>query len=235
MITIKENDKPKLKNCKMKCDIPLDEKLDKYDLTKFFNCHQSTVICGKPQSGKTSLLYSLFKSKHILKGVYDKVFIFQPSASRASMRDDLFGKLPPEQIFDELSLENLETVFSELHDGNNCLVFDDMGSYLKNNEIKKKMRELLMNRRHLHCSIFFLVQTWLSVDRDIRKLFNNIIIFRCSKMEMNLVFEELIESKSKYQDEIVKLIYDKPHEYLFCHLDSQRIFKGFDELMFSEE
>ena len=73
MITIKENDKPKLKNCKLKCDVPLDEKLDKYDLTKFFNCHQSTVICGKPQSGKTSLLYSLFKSKHILKGVYDKV------------------------------------------------------------------------------------------------------------------------------------------------------------------
>ena len=33
MITIKENDKPKLKNCKMKCDLPLDEKLDKYDLT----------------------------------------------------------------------------------------------------------------------------------------------------------------------------------------------------------
>ena len=35
MITIKENDKPKLKNCKMKCDVPLDEKLDKYDLTNF--------------------------------------------------------------------------------------------------------------------------------------------------------------------------------------------------------
>ena len=64
-----------------------------------------------------------------------------------------------------------------------------------------------MKRRQLHCSIFFLVQTWLSVDRDIRKLFNNIIIFRCSKMEMNLVFEELIESKSKFQDEIIKLIY----------------------------
>ena len=54
-------------------------------------------------------------------------------------------------------------------------------------------------------------------------------------MEMNLVFEELIESKSKFQDEIIKLIYDKPHEYMFCHLDSQRIFKGFDELMFNEE
>ncbi len=235
MITIKENDKPNLKKCQMRCDVPLDTKLDKYDLTKFLNCHQSSVICGRPQSGKTSLMYSMFKSKHILKGVYDKVFVFQPSASRASMRDDLFGKLPPEQIFEELTLENLETVFAQAHEGNNCIVFDDMGAYLKNNEIKKKMKELLMNRRHLHFSVYFLVQTWLSIEKDIRKLFNNIIIFRCSKMEMEQVFQEVIESRAKHQDEIVKLIYDKPHEYLFCNLDSQRIFKGFDELMFPDD
>jgi hypothetical protein len=235
MITIKENDKPNLKKCQMKCDVPLDSKLDKYDLTKFLNCQQSTVICGRPQSGKTSLMYSLFKSKHILKGVYDKVFVFQPSSSRASMRDDLFGKLPPEQIFEELTLENLETVFAQAHEGNNCIVFDDMGAYLKNNEIRKEMKRLLMNRRHLHFSIYFLVQTWLSIERDIRKLFNNIIIFRCSKMEMEQVFQEVIESRAKHQDEIVKLVYDKPHEYLFCNLDSQRIFKGFDELLFPEE
>lgn len=235
MITIKENEKPNLKACKMKCDVPLDEKLDKYDLTKFFNCHQSSVVCGKPQSGKTSLLYSLFKSKHILKGVYDKVFVFQPAASRASMRDDLFGKLPQEQVFEELTLENLENVFSQLHEGNNAIIFDDMASYLKNNDIKKKMKELLFNRRHLHVSIFFLVQTWLSVERDLRKLFNNIIIFKCSKMEMEQVFDEVIESKAKHQDEIVKMIYDVPHQYMFVNLDSQRIFKGFDELIFPDE
>ena len=235
MITIKENDKPNLKKCVMRCDVPLDEKLDKYDLTKFLNCHQSTVICGKPQSGKTSLLYSLFKSKHTLKGVYDRVFIFQPTASRASMKDNIFGKLPQEQVFDELTLENLENVFNQLHEGNNCIIMDDMTSYLKNNEIRKKMKELLFNRRHLHVSIFFLVQTWLSVERDLRKLFNNIIIFKCSKMEMEQVFQEVIESRAKHQDDIVKLIYDAPHEYMFCNLDSQRIFKGFDELMFPEE
>ena len=64
MITIKENEK--LKKCQMKCDVPLDEKLNKYDLTRFLNCQQSTVICGQPGSGKTSLLYSFFKSKHLL-------------------------------------------------------------------------------------------------------------------------------------------------------------------------
>ena len=62
MITMKENDKPKFKKSQVKYDIPLDPKLDKYELTKFLNCQRSTVICGKPQSGKISLLYSLFKS-----------------------------------------------------------------------------------------------------------------------------------------------------------------------------
>ena len=137
MITIKENEKPKLKVCKMKCDVPLDEKLNKYDLTKFLNCQQSTVICGLPGSGKTSLLYSLFKSKQILKGVYDKVFIFQPASSRKSMKDDLFGKLPPEQIFEELNLENLNDVETNLDEGSNIIIFDYMTAYLKDNEIQK--------------------------------------------------------------------------------------------------
>ena len=45
---MKENDKPKFKKSQVKYDIPLDPKLDKYELTKFLNCQQSTVICGKP-------------------------------------------------------------------------------------------------------------------------------------------------------------------------------------------
>ena len=52
---------------------------------------------------------------------------------------------------------------------------------------------------------------------------------------MEQVFDEVIESKAKHQDEIVKIIYDVPHQYLFCNLDSQRIFKGFDELIFPDE
>ena len=30
----------------------------------------------------------------------------------------------------------------------------------------------------LHCSIFFLVQTWYSVTKDICKLFSNLFIFK---------------------------------------------------------
>ena len=50
-----------------------------------------------------------------------------------------------------------------------------------------------MNRRHKHVSIYFLVQTYVSMDKDIRKLFRNLFIFKVSKHELNTIYDELIE------------------------------------------
>ena len=53
------------------------------------------------------------------------------------MKDKLFDQLPEDQKFEELSLENLQQVHDTLDDeGNNCIIFDDMGAYLKNHDIK---------------------------------------------------------------------------------------------------
>lgn len=231
MIHIKPNKAPKLPVCEMVCDKKIHQKLDEYDLTKFLNCHSTNLIIGKPQSGKTNLLYQLFKSKHLLKNCYDKIFLFQPAQSRASMKDKLFDKIPDDQKFEELSIENLDYVDNNLDEGNNCLIFDDMTAYLKDNETRKKMKELVMNRRHKHLSIFFLVQTYYSVEKDIRKLFSNIFIFRVSKKEMENIFDEVIETHKSYIPDITKLVFDKPYKYLFVNTDSQRLFSGFDEII----
>ena len=235
MLTIKENEVPKIRKCKMLCDTKLDEKLENYELTKYLNKHQSSIIIGVPGSGKTSLLYTLFKSKPLLKGVYDKVFIIQPPSSRNSMSDDIFSKLPPEQVFDDLDLETLEKIDANLHEGSNCLIMDDVTASLKDNEIRKKMRQLMYNRRHKHLSIFFLVQSYKSIHKDIRKIFNNIFAFRCSKCEFEDIFDEVIESKKQYLDDIIQMVYDKPHEFLFINLETQNMFKGFHSLVFPTE
>jgi hypothetical protein len=152
------------------------------------------------------------------------------------MKDKLFDQLPENQKFDELTLENLEYVKRNLDpDENTAIIFDDQGAYLKNNETKKLLKELIMNRRHLHLSIFFLVQTYMSVERDVRKLFSNCFIFRCSKKEMETIADELIEQKKEYLPEIIKLVYDKPYQYLFINTDTQRIFKDFDEIIIDED
>lgn len=239
MIKIKENEKPNLKKCEMVCDKPLHKKLDNYELTKFLNGHTTNLILGRPASGKSSILYSLFKSPKCLKKVFNKVFIFRPERSGASMKDDIFDKLPDEQKYYELNLENLENCMNQIEamesDENSCIIMDDVTSNLKDKILEKKFRELVFNRRHLHTSIFFLVQTWKSIPRDIRKMFSNLFIFKCSKAEINDVFDEVFETqKDKFVD-IMKICYDKKHNFMFLNTDSGRVFKNWDELIFEEE
>lgn len=199
-IRIQENDKPKLKVCGMNCDNKLHEKLDNYELSKFLNSHSTNLFIGRPRSGKTSLLYSLFKSPELLKKVYHKIFLFQPSASRVSMKDKIFDKLPDDQLFEELTFDNLNDVMNTIENinkqdptYNHCILFDDMGAYLKNKETLQLMKKLIFNRRHLHISVYFLVQSWYSVHKDIRKLFSNIFVFKVNKQEMENLFEEVVE------------------------------------------
>lgn len=239
-ITIKVNDKPELPICKMMCDAELHPKLNKYELTKFLNAHSTNLIVGLPGQGKTNLMYQLMKSKHLLNKVYDKIYLFQPAESRVSMKDKLFDQLPEDQKFNELSFENLSIVNDALCGGsdtdfceeNSCIIFDDMGSHLKDPEIKKLLKEMIMNRRHKHCSIFFLVQTYFSIEKDMRRLFSNLFIFRVNKSTMENIFEEVVEEHKKSVDDIIKIVYNKPYQYLFINVTSQRLFKGFDELIF---
>ena len=222
----------------MRCDKPLHKKLDKFELTKFLNQHTTNLLIGKPRSGKTSLLFSLFENKEILRKVYHKIYVFQPSPSRSSMKNDIFGKLPSDQLFNELNFENLDLVMDEIEatsDLNIAIIFDDVGASLKNFDTMNLMKKLIFNRRHLHTSVFFLVQTYYSIPKDIRKLFSNIFVFRVNKNELATIFDEIVEDKEMVDiaPQIAKLVYDKPYNFMFINTDSQRIFKNFDELIIS--
>jgi len=242
MITLKKNKYPLLPQCKFLCDVILDPKLNDYEVTKFLNCHSTTLFVGKPKSGKTSLLYSFFKSKKLLKQCFENIFLFQPRHSRASMKDKLFDQLDDNKKFDELTYENLKYVADTIKDEveeepeiNNVIIFDDMGAYLRDTHVKKLLKELVMNRRHYHTSIYFLCQTYKSLEPDIRKLFSNIFLFKVYKKEMEDIMNEIIEGHKDNIDEIIKLVFDKPYNYLFINTDTQKLFKNFDEIIFSDD
>jgi GTPase SAR1 family protein len=241
MIRLEILNKPIMEVCKMKCDNMLHEKLDKYEVTKYLNKHQTSLFLGSPGSGKTSLLISLFENKLLLNRVFDQIFIFQPESSRFSMDNELFSKLPNNQVFDELSLENLTNVMNRIESNskadsnmNHCIIMDDMGSFLRDNVLKKQLRILVSNRRHLHVSIFFLCQSYKSMEPQIRKLFTNLFIFKISPIEFDIVNNELINLNKEQSKAVLNMVFDKKHEYLFVNTDNRRLFKRFDEIILSE-
>jgi hypothetical protein len=237
-IKIVKQKEPHLIKTVMCCDKGLSSKLENIELLKHLNQHSTTVLIGKPRSGKTSLVVSLFSSPECLKKVFHKVYLFQPSASGASIKNNIFDKLPPEQVFNELNYENLESVYNEIiaqpKTNNKCIILDDMASYLKDNEIQKLFKDLNNNRRHLGVSIYFLSQTYFSIPRELRKIFNNLFIFKTSKMELETIFDEQIEINKKYVLPISKLVYDKPYNFLFINTDLQTLFKNWDKIILDE-
>ena len=239
-LTLLEHDKPHLAKTEMNCDIDLAEKLNKYELTKFLNKHSANLLCGRAGSGKTSLLFSMFKSKDIFKKVFHNIFLFQPFASASSVKNNVFDSIPDEQKFNELTEDSLSGVMDIVRNEdkkyNNCIIFDDMTAYLKHGEVEKLLKELIFNRRHYRTSVFFLVQSYISVPLQIRKLFSNLFIFKVAKKELEVIRDEILETIPKEcVGELAKFVFDKPHEYLFINADTQRLFKKFDEIIIHDD
>ncbi len=233
--------KPKLKPPGMVCDKPLHPKLDKYELTSFLNCHSTNLLLGKPKSGKSSLLWSMLKDKRMLNKVFDNVYLFQPSHSRASIKNNIFKKHPEDKMFEELNYEDLDDVMDRIRATDpketNVIIFDDQSAYLKNKETLRLFKELIFNRRHLRTSIYFLNQTFFSVPKELRRLFSNIFLFKVSRNEMKNLFEEVVEQDhvKELMPQISKLVFDKPYQYLFINTDNQKFYKGFDRIDFAED
>ena len=53
--------------------------------------------------------------------------------------------------------------------------------------------------------------------------------------EFETLFEELFETKKDDAMEIMNFVYKLPHDYLFLNVDSQRMFKNFDEILIQKD
>ena len=231
---------PKIKPPEMLCDKKLHPKMDNYELTSYLNCHSTNLLVGKPRSGKSSLMWAMMRDKKLLNRVFHNVYLFQPSHSRSSIKNDIFKKHDKNKMFDELTFDNLKDVMERIKgtppDENNVIIFDDMASYLKSKDTLQLFKELIFNRRHLHTSIYFLNQTFFSMPKEIRRLFSNLFIFKVGKNEMQNIFDEIVEDSyiKTMLPTINKVVYDKPFSYLFINTDTQKFYKKFDRIEFNE-
>ena len=74
-----------------------------------------------------------------------------------------------------------------------------------------------------------------SIPREIRKLVNNVIIWKPSKVEFITLFDELFETEKDDAMALMRFAFKEPHDYLFLNVDNQKIYQDYDELILHTE
>ena len=244
MITIRKNPIIKLNIPDFSCDSDaVGKHLNEHPLTQLLNVYGFLCVIGRPGQGKTSLTIALMTQAKpkVYKKTHHHMIILMPANSIASLKKNVFKVLPEENIYNELTDKAIHEIYTRIdgysEKGEKTLLFiDDMTADLKRSKfIQETLKKLIYNRRHLKCNLIITAQSFTNIPLDIRKNIQNLILFRPSKKEMELIFDELFETRKSIFQDIMRMSYDDKHNFLFLNIPSQRLFKNFDELIINED
>ena len=233
------NDKMDLKIPQFVCDGHLSPNLNNYPMLSHLNGFFFTAIIGRPGSGKTSMLVSWLTGKSenkVFRKVFNHVLVVMPTSSRQSMKKNIFKNHDAGKMWDDLDYKTIMSIYERLEDSSEqkettLLILDDVGASLKRKEIQTMLRKIVYNRRHLKVHIIILLQSYMSVPKEVRKIFSNIILFKPSKIEMENLMNEQFEMNKDDSLDLMNYAFNERHDYLFLNVETQKIYKDFDQLV----
>jgi predicted AAA+ superfamily ATPase len=221
----------------------IDKKLTKRNIAPFPNTSHCMVISGAMKSGKTTLIQSLLIGKGKAK-VYNKVFkkvhIISPQVSLESMEDDHPFR-NHERVYTEITPDILGEIKHQCEelkkDGEfSLLVIDDFGSDLKNKEISNILNQLTTRHRHLNLTIWFLQQSLMQMELNLRKLIGYYIIFKPkSPREVITFMEEINAIPRRDVNELFELVFKKKYDRLLIDIGNNKLYKNNDLIEFNDE
>tara|TARA_R110001592_G_scaffold78043_2_gene234454 strand:+ start:3170 stop:3943 length:774 start_codon:yes stop_codon:yes gene_type:complete len=202
------------------------------------------LICGRPGSGKTSLILNLVcKRGKMYNKKFDKIFVYSPSLT--TMKENPFEELSEEQLYTDLTEENLSFALEDIADSGEKVLFilDDVVNDMKKSVgVQTLLSKMLMNRRHLagsggSTSFIITTQVYNKIPAPIRKTASHIIIYHTrNKKELDTIFDELIVIPHNDFYEILKYCFDKRHNFLYIDINKSHdkmFHKCFNQLEFS--
>jgi hypothetical protein len=196
------------------------------------NAHHFMCITGPAGSGKTSMAVSMLTSKQCYKKVFHEIHVIMPSHSRASLKDDIFEG--HRRCYEELDFHTLMHIQDSVKAAAekkkiSLIVMDDVGAALKDASLQRLMKEIIWNRRHTKTSIWCLAQSYNSLPMQIRKSISHLCMFKpVNKKEAELVFSELAYKGKEELDELLRFVFDKPHDFLFLDVPRSAYHKNYD-------
>lgn len=238
---VKENKKLELKSPQFLVDHSLNKDIEKYDVLSFLNRSSANAFVGTSGSGKTSLMYSFLMNikPKIWKKQFENIIVVMPKASRNSLKNNIFDKYVDESnLYDDLTEQTIDQITEQITENasegyNTLLIMDDVASALKNPYIAKKLQHLVYAYRHYKTVILLLVQTLKTIPLSIRKNLSNLVVFHKPRLsEWDSITEEFLEMDKKESQKLYDLIFDKKYGWGLINLNSGRIFKEFDEVLY---
>ena len=236
MLKLKTNKKPILNIPSFNVDGKLKNNLDNIEIFKLMNKSHFALFLGKAGSGKSSLVISFLNSKDAFKKCFHNIFLFCPSNSRSSIKDDFWeNNLETEQIYDDLNIDNLIDAYSkiELDSDNNfksLIILDDVQKNLKG-DCEKLLLHIINNRRHNRICIWICCQNYKTIPLQVRLALTDLFIFKVGKGELENIYEELTEIDKNKFNIITNNAYKVDHSFLYLNCLSQRLFNNWDEIV----
>jgi ABC-type dipeptide/oligopeptide/nickel transport system ATPase component len=223
------NDKLVIQNSKNN----LDKILDKSIPTPLPNYSGfCMVIAGSSGSGKTTFLYSIMTKnkkngvRQSYKKVFNNIYVISPTIGNGSMKNDPFDKLAEDKKHKALTADLLNELEEKLEDNkkndkHSLIIFDDVGSQLrKSAQVEKKLVQLVQNRRHLYCSMIFLVQRFRDIPTGVRNNLSHLITFKPkNRMEREAIVRELFTFDAKTSEKLMDYVFENKDQYSFLFVD----------------
>ena len=88
-----------------------------------------------------------------------------PSYSRQSIENNIFDKLPKNQLYEELNEDTINDVYEKIQqhskeDEKSLIIFDDVQKSLKNGRVLRALKNIIANQRHLKVVNMILLQNY---------------------------------------------------------------------------
>ena len=235
MFSIERRSDLKLKAPKMHCDKPIADDIK----PPLPDCSFFMAILGMPGSGKTSFAVSLLTDKNAYRGKFNNVELVLPASSLASIGNKAIQN--HDKVHHDLDYDTLEGIHRRAEEatkeGETTLVLiDDFSASLKQNDLQKLFKHVVLARRHLRMSVMMISQTYNSIPLNLRKNLSWITMFRpVNKAEYRGIFSELIWMEEKKADALMAWLFREPYDFLLLDVTRNLFHRRFDQIAIKDE
>jgi len=216
------------------------------------NTNQVIIICGQPGQGKSLLCENLIQDVLVYKrkSCFDKIYLFVPTTSASSYQNSYIQKIDKENIYGDMTFENLKEVLDKIYDLTHqikkkergkppiyhtryaCIIIDDFASKLRLKDIQKLLLYIIQCHRHINTTLIIINQCFQSIHKDLRDCSNTHIIFSCKSLKnRRAVYDELLPNLSPNEfDECMKYIYQDRHDFMIVNRKEDYFTRNFNRI-----